>query len=122
MDYVYIGGTPSDERCAAIGITENAQSLNRLECAAYIVALRRKYGEEPEGAHFRARREEHDFGSYYEVVCVFDGNDKAAAEYAYKTENGLAHWEEVGMKAPVTYDDAGQPVTIERDEAKWIVP
>ena len=36
----------------------------------------------------------HDFGMYYEVVCLFDTDDEEAAHYAYRCEDELpATWE-----------------------------
>ena len=112
MDYIYIGPSPADEPCAQTGVTEGAERLNKLECRAYIDALRIVYGPEPEGAFLTIKRESHDFGDYFEVVCKYDDSDDVATDYAYKLENGLATWAEAGMVAPVLYDDRSQPVGI----------
>jgi hypothetical protein len=119
MAIIEIGGVPSEEDCVATGVTENATSLNRLECRAYIEALRLKYGSEPEGAKLSTKGNPHDFGTFYEVVCRYDPEIKAAWEYAYLVENGLARWLDVGMWAPVMYDRC-QPVSIIRDPALWL--
>ena len=108
LDHLYIGPSPSDEDCAQIGITEGAQRLNRIECEAYIEALRKVYGDEPEGAYLESKAERHDFGSYREVVCYYDTDNRDAALYAFKVESGLRTWEEAGMTAPVQYDNKHQ--------------
>lgn len=120
METIEIGGTPCNEACAATGVTENASSLNRLECQAYIEGLRRKYGNEPEGAELRTKGNPHDYGTYYEVVCRFASDKPDAREYAERVESGLQTWFEVGMWTPVMYDDKSQPISIIRDPALWL--
>ena len=112
MDYIYIGPCPADEPCAQTGVTEGAERLNKLECYAYIEALRKVYGDEPDGCFLTIKRESHDFGDYFEVVCKYDENTEAAVDYAYKVESGLATWAEAEMTAPVYYDERDQPVSI----------
>ncbi len=118
MAFLEIGGTPCDEECAQTGVTRDAQEYNRLECRAYIEALRIKYGKEPEGAELRLKGSSHEFGTYYEVACHYDQNNEAARSYAFKVENGLATWEEAGFWKPVVYDRS-QPVHVIRDPAAW---
>ncbi len=111
MDYIYVGPSPADEPCAQTGVTEGAERLNKLECYAYIEALRKVYGLEPDGAFLTIKRESgSEFGDYFEVVCKYDDSDDVATDYAYKLENGLATWAEAGMVAPVQYDDRSQPI------------
>jgi len=110
LDILYIGPTPADEACAQTGVTEGAERLNKLECSYYIEALRKVYGPEPENAYLSIKRESHDFGTYFEVVCRFDDTDQAAVDYAYKVEDGLTLWSEAEMEAPVKYDSKSQPV------------
>lgn len=112
IDFFYIGPAPADEECAQTGVTEGAARLNRIECERYIEALRLAYGDEPEGAHYRIKRESHDFGAYYEVCIYFDTNDDEAIAYASRAELGLDTWGQVGMIAPVEYDRNSQPIGI----------
>jgi hypothetical protein len=99
-DYLYIGPTPSDEHCVSTGVTPVLCRLNLLECNAYIVALRRRYGPEPQGASFRPRTEDHDTGLYAEVVCWYDVSSEAATRYAYAVESGLMAWAEAACRHP----------------------
>jgi hypothetical protein len=46
------------------------------------------FGDEPDGARLSVKSHPHYFGSYLTVVCHFDPNDKAAADYANKSESG----------------------------------
>jgi hypothetical protein len=113
IDLLYIGPCPADEPCAQTGITEGAERLNRAECSIYIEALRKVYGPEPENAFLMIKRESHDFGSYFEVVCRYDDTDAEAVDYAYKVESGLGTWAEAEMQAPIFYDKNHQPVMAE---------
>ena len=112
MDYIYIGPSPADEPCAQPCVTEGAERLNKLECYAYIEALRKVYGLEPDGAFLTIKRESHDFGNYFEVICKYVESNDVATDYAYRLEIGLATWAEADMTAPVQYDDRSQPVGI----------
>ena len=98
-DHLYIGSAPAGEDCAQLG-RDDFGPLNRLECRAYVDALRVKYGPEPEGCDYRLKRENHDFGTYYEVAIYYDDSDPVACDYAFEVENGLETWAEVGMTAP----------------------
>lgn len=112
IDHLYIGPAPCDEDCAQIGVTEGASRLNRLECEAYINALRIVYGPEPDGAFLETKAERHDFGTYREVVCYYDTDNREAALYAFKVESGLRTWSEANMSAPVIYDTKSQAQSV----------
>ena len=113
MDYIYIGPSPADEPCAQVGVTKDAEYLNKLECYHYIEALRKVYGLEPDGAFLTIKRESgSEFGDYFEVVCKYIESDDVATDYAYKLEDGLATWSEADMTPPVHYDDSYQPIGI----------
>ena len=112
MDYIYIGPAPADEPCAQVGVTKDAEYLNKLECYHYIEGLRKVYGLEPDGAFLTIKRESHDFGNYFEVICKYVESNDVATDYAYRLEIGLATWSEAGMTAPVQYDDRSQPIGI----------
>jgi hypothetical protein len=99
IDHLYIGTAPSDEDCAQVG-SDRYMSLAKLECLHYIDALRKVYGEEPDGAYFRPKWEQHDFGRYLELLIYYDDTNEAATEYAFKVEYGLRTWAEAGMVAP----------------------
>ena len=88
-DYIYIGATPCDEDCEPVG--GNIMKMKK-ECRAYINQLRRVYGKEPNGAHMSLRKEEHDFGIYYEVICAYTTQD--GMTYALKLESGCENWDQ----------------------------
>ena len=101
-DIVWIGSAPANEDCAQVGSRDYAMNA-KTECRAFIDAIRKVCGREPQGARLTIKSELHDFGSYYEVAIVFDGNNKEAADYADKVDREApATWQEAGMTAPVT--------------------
>jgi hypothetical protein len=96
-EFVDLGGTtPPMEPCAQVGSHEyDYLDKARKEAKAYMNLLRRMFGSEPEGTRFSMKSHPHDFGTYLTVVCFFDPNDKAAAEYAQKCESeGPSEWDE----------------------------
>ena len=105
-----IGGSPYEENCAALGVTDNFAQHNRAECTAYIDALRRLHGREPEGVMFCIIPNRHDFGTYREAGVRYNHASTPAREYAEKVTAGLATWEQVGMWAPVIYDRQANPL------------
>jgi len=92
MDYISIGSSPCDEKCAQVG-ESNYSTKGRAECRAYANQLRRTYGEEPAGAVISTKGFPHDFGTYYEVVCYFEEGNEKAQEYAFKLEEGASCWD-----------------------------
>lgn len=91
-DVMDIGETPAAEPCQQVGTKDYDPVKAKAECRRYIAHLRIKYGPEPEGAEFRIKPSQHDFGTCYGVVCRFDPNNKAAVDYAFKVEEGLERW------------------------------
>jgi hypothetical protein len=97
-DLTYCGSSPPDEACAQVG-ADGYEAQARAECAAWRDALRKAHGQEPEGARLAIKSQPHDFGSYLEVVCYFDPENEAAADYAYRCEGeGPATWDEAGVR------------------------
>lgn len=92
QDCLDLGSSPSHEDCAQVGSEGYAQRARR-ECRAYIAQLRRRYGEEPDGARLSVKSNPHDFGTYYSAVCYFDGDNESAADYAYRCEAGMETWD-----------------------------
>jgi hypothetical protein len=93
-DYITLGPTPSDEPCAQVGEDLYAQKA-RTECRRFIKVLREAFGPEPSGAYLTTKAFEHDFGTYYEVICVFNSNVPESIDYAMRLED----------EAPTTWPD-----------------
>ena len=99
-DLVYLGPAPAEEPCAQVGEDDYSRKA-KAECRAYIEAIRKVVGREPEGARLSIKASSHDYGTYYEVVAYFDGDNQQAAEYAYRCEEKApTTWAEAGMTAP----------------------
>lgn len=93
-DCLDLGPVPSGEDCAQVG-SEGYDARARRECRAYVAQLRRTLGEEPPGARLSVKSHPHDFGTYWSVVCLYDADDEAAADYAFKCEShGPQSWDQ----------------------------
>lgn len=91
---IELASAPPAEDCAQTG-AENYEELARAECSRYTDLLRKKLGREPAGAKLTTDQLRHDFGPYYEVVCVYDSEDREAVAYAYACEsNGPRTWDD----------------------------
>jgi len=84
-DYVSLGSAPYGEECAQVGEENYAQRAIK-ECKRFIQLIRSVFGPEPDGAKLSVKAFNHDFGTYYEVVCYFDEESPKAIEYAFKCE------------------------------------
>lgn len=93
-DFIELGPAPCDEDCAQVGDPDYPER-SRAECRRYIALLTAVMGEPPEGAWFSIKSSSHDFGTYREVVCYFDSDNEAAADYAWRCE----------ADGPTTWDD-----------------
>jgi hypothetical protein len=96
-NHVDLGGTtPPDEDCAQVGSRQyDYLDRARREARAYIALLRRTFGDEPDGARLGIKSHPHDFGAYLTVVCYFDSDHPAAADYAFRCEGrGPEEWDE----------------------------
>jgi len=88
MDTLELASAPVGEECAQLGSPDYYERAKK-ECNAFIGQLRRKFGKEPVGARLYVKANAHDFGSYYEVACKFDGSNQEAIEYAFDLEANL---------------------------------
>jgi len=93
-DYINIGPAPAEEDCAQVG-QDNFYERARAEGRAFINLIRRTLGDEPDGALLKLKGFPHDFGTYYEVVCYYEEDNRAAFEYALRCE----------AEAPYRWDD-----------------
>ena len=96
-DYIEVGATPCDEDCEQLGPGYDPAKA-RAECKAFIGQIRRELGLEPDGARLTVRSNPHDFGTYIEVACVFDDENEAASDYAFKCESTSPNWDETARR------------------------
>jgi hypothetical protein len=100
MDFVNIGSAPYGEDCVQVG-EEDYVRKSRIECRAFIKAIRKKLGPEVGTAKLCMKTFPHDFGNYVEVCCRYNGYDKEGEDYAFLCESSSPQtWEEVGMDKP----------------------
>lgn len=90
---IYIGGNPTEEPCVQVMSGANYLPAMRFETQLYLELLKETYPE-PEGGFFRLVTSRHDFGSYIEVVAVYDEEDEEASEWAFNAESGVDEWPE----------------------------
>jgi len=107
-DFLTLGSAPAEEECAQVG-RPGYREQAIAECRAHVRALRNVLGQEPDGAQLSYRGFSHDFGTYYEVICLFDPNIPEAIDYAFRCESkGPRTWEEGGVAPPITTKGKGR--------------
>lgn len=87
-DYITLGQTPVDEKCAQVG-TNNYIERALRECRIFGKVLKKQFEEAPGTASLGIKASPHDFGIYYEVACFFDNEDEEGREYAFRLEEHL---------------------------------
>ena len=100
QDHLSIGPAPAEETPCQVGEPDYARNA-KIECAQFIEAIRKRLGPEPEGARLSVKSNQHDFGTYFDVVCYYDPANREAIDYAFLCESDSpSTWDEVGMQAP----------------------
>jgi hypothetical protein len=93
-DYLELGPTPFDEQCAQVGEDDYSVRI-REETERYIKQLEQRFPNLPDGVRFKTKAFPHDFGTYHEVVVIFNPNDEAQAKAAFHVEWNLpCTWED----------------------------
>lgn len=103
LDYVTIGSSPANERCAQVGEDDYAEKARR-ECSVFAAQLARFVASAgktiPADARIVTKGHNHDFGRYYEVAVTFPYDDEEAMEFAYWLESNLpAEWDDEARAA-----------------------
>jgi hypothetical protein len=93
----FIGSAPYEEDCAQTTDSGFAQQ-NLKECRVYMEQLLRVFGVQPSRAFLAIKAQEHDFGTYREVVVNFDPEDPEAEKYAMEVEGGVPKWDETALE------------------------
>ena len=93
-EYLELGPVPGGEACQQVGVASYDPHLARLECLAYLQQLLRLFPP-VHGTGFAVKAFPHDFGSYHEVCVLYDGDNEAQVEYAFRVEGNLPEqWDE----------------------------
>lgn len=94
MDYVSIGCVPAGEDCEQLGPNYNPAKA-RQECNIFKRQLEREFPE----VYFKVKSFPHDFGTYMEVVAMFDEDDEEQCEKAFEAENNTPEfWDDEAKK------------------------
>lgn len=102
-DYLNIGSSPYGEDCVQVG-SDNYDIQSRIECRAFKHQLERMFGPGPDGAYIAIKSFFHDFGSYKEVVVVFDDEDQESIDWAFKIESeGPERWDSEALEEMKEY-------------------
>ena len=97
-DSISIGSAPANEDCAQVGKDDyHARAI--AETRAFINQLKRVFGEEPFGAKLKVKSNQHDFGTYLDVECVFDSAYPDALKYCFEVESKTpADWDNTAKR------------------------
>ena len=94
IDYLTLGPTPAAEPCEQLGPSYDPQQA-RAECETFKRQLQRLF---PDGS-FAVRRFPHDFGTYLEVVALYDVQDEAQQAAAFAAERRTpARWDDEALE------------------------
>lgn len=88
IDKFYLGPTPGGEDCAQVGDADYRMIATK-EMNAYIGQLQRMFPDFADHGLFRIAWQNHDFGTYGDVVFVFDDEEDGAVDYAINVENNV---------------------------------
>ena len=98
-DFITIGATPHGEDCAQVGSKDYDYTTRaKRECAAFKAQIMHHYPAPTDSdCYVSTKSFPHDFGTYHEVVAVFDTHDQAAIDWALSIEGDekgvLEYWE-----------------------------
>jgi len=127
-EFFSLACSPHEEECAQVG-QDDYIGDNLIECRVLVAQLIRVHGEPPPGADFVLIKNEHEFGTYYEVGIFFDmlteeemeeaEQDETPSQlYAQKCESGIpAKWDD---KALADLLEAGHSKYIPKQPAKVV--
>lgn len=89
---------PFNEPCVQLG-AENYSKWSRLEATALISQIKRQLGEPPRSTQLKVVSCPHDFGTYHDVVVVYDDALPESEEYMLNIESQLPEeWDEESKK------------------------
>jgi hypothetical protein len=97
-DYVDIGPVPAGEECEQLGPNYDSKKARR-ECQAFIRQIIRQIGLQPTGARLAIKANQHDYGTYHEVVCYYHEDYPDSVDYAFRCESEMPeHWDDIAKQ------------------------
>jgi len=100
LDYLNLGPTPSNEDCAQVGSPDFKNRADK-ELDAYKAQLERMFPGLETHKHMKFKKMwfPHEFGSYGEIVIVYDDSNELEAATAIEIEwNTPSYWDEEAKK------------------------
>ena len=104
IEEIYLGPVPLSEDCSQVGGIGYFER-SRKECRAYINQLRRLGGEPPMGGALKIQSCPHDFGTYHEVIAIFDERFPDSCKWAFELEENLPEFWDEEAKVELTFLD-----------------
>lgn len=102
---------PYEEACYPMN-EDNYEFFGKLEAKALIEQIKRIHGPLPPSISLKTMACHHDFGTYYDVVLIYDDESEESHSWMIKVENGLpAYWDEEALKL---LKENGYPLTTTR--------
>lgn len=106
QDYLNIGCTPYEEPCAQVG-SENYTKRSAVECRVFAAqckrVLKKKYGSNYD-VEITVKSFSHDFGTYREVVVLYDTDNEQQVQQALYLESAdLSQWDKEAKEELATY-------------------
>ena len=93
QDFMVIGSSPAAEDCVQVSGAVDYLPAMKKECLRFKAMLEEKFPNPPPNTRFAIKRFEHDFGPYLEVCVIFDDENEASSDFAYKVEgNTPEYW------------------------------
>jgi hypothetical protein len=86
-DYLMLGPTPYEEPCCQVG--KSSSKMMMLETMAFCRQLKDLLAKQftEVKVEVKPKREEHEFGSYYQAAVYYEEDDKEAVDQAFWLEN-----------------------------------
>ena len=98
QDHTFVGSCPSEERVVQLG-SPNFSSRALAHCVAYRDQLIREFGPPPGTSYLKVKRQEHDFGFFFEVAVFFETENQKEVDYMYTLEDhSPTKWDEKAKK------------------------
>lgn len=119
MDFVELGPSPAEERCAQVG-REGFDQANRDEVRRFIAGVKRYFGERYPGGTLpvsvTVRSFPHDFGAYRECVVVYDEGNQHEVDVAYTIDDKCpTTWHALEHGEPFDWKSIKAPLGAEAD-------
>jgi hypothetical protein len=99
-DYIMLSSAPVEEDCAQVGNANYSEQAQR-ECRELIRMMEEIHPEQPKMffGYYKIKGFPHDFGTYYEVVAMYDDENEESIDWAFDAESLIPeHWDELAKK------------------------